>query len=112
MRRFVAVIILNLLAFITYADPAFAEQGYRLSQSSEAHGKRIFLYVSKTNLKWVSKDSGLSVYSSAPWKTVFVCNDEKKLVFACKSEDYQGHINYLGHTVFWSCSAGTSSEVS
>lgn len=74
---------------------ALAETGYHLSQSSMGHGRVLDLYVSQKKVKWVNKDSKLSLFSQAPDWTIYVCNDDKKLVFPCKVKEYQGHLNYI-----------------
>lgn len=74
---------------------ALAETGYHLRQSSMGHGRVLDLYVSPKKVKWVCEDSKLSLYSQAPDWTMYVCNDDKKLVFPCKLKEYQGHLNYI-----------------
>lgn len=74
---------------------ALAEDGYFFRQSSKVHGNLLKLYISKTKLRWESADNKLSVYSQAPDWIVYACNDEKKLVYKCKFEGYQGHLNYV-----------------
>ena len=80
---------------LTWMPLAMAETGYHLSQSSMGHGRVLDLYVSQNRVKWVCKDSKLSLYSQAPDWTLYVCNDDKKLVFPCKVKEYQGHLNYI-----------------
>lgn len=83
------------LAVSGITNPCFADQGYRLIQDSDAHGDHIVLYLSKSSMRWKSKTLGMTIYTKAPWKEVFVCNDAKKLVFKCTPQSYQGHINYI-----------------